>query len=94
VNAPRYQPFTNVAVAVAAHGAQFVEIADNSAITISVLAFSWSGEGESAQLLYSFPVLTHPGWQRSLLPCDVGSLDRVLSQLSEKGMTIEHIYDY
>jgi len=94
LNAPRYQPFTNAAIAVVTHGAHFVEIAGNSVITISVLTPSWSGEGQSAQLLYSFPMLTRPGWQRLLLRCDVGSLDRVLRQLSEKGMTIEHIYDY
>ena len=94
LDAPRYQPFTSSAIALSVRDAHFVEIAGNSSIVISVLAPSWSGEGQSAQLLYSFRMLTRPGWQRLMLRCDVGSLDRVLSQLSKKGMTIEHIYDY
>lgn len=94
LEAPRYQPFTNVALALAGRGARFVEIAGNSSITISVVASSWSGESQSAQRLYSLRMLTRLGLHRVMLRCEVGSLDRALNDLSAKGMTVEHIYDY
>jgi len=100
VVAPRYQPFTSIALALAQHGGHFVEIAGNSSITISVLApQAWRGEVQTgqaplAQRLFSLPLLTHPGWQRVLLRCDVSSLDRALNAFASDGLTVEHIYDY
>jgi hypothetical protein len=100
VVAPRYQPFTSVALALAQHGGHFVEIAGNSSITISVLApQSWGGEiraagGPVAQRLFSLPLLTRPGWQRVVLRCDVLALDRALNALASDGVMVEHVYDY
>jgi hypothetical protein len=59
-----------------------------------VLAPSWTADSESVQRLYSFRMRTRPGWQRVTIRCDVGRLDRLLQELSSKGLTIEHIYDY
>jgi len=94
VDAPRYQPFTDAAMAFVRSGAHFVEIAGNSSITISMLVpESWTGAGLPATRLFSMPVLTHPGMQRVTLRCDVDSLARVLTHPPEKA-SVEHVYDY
>lgn len=95
VEAPRYQPFTNVAVALTQRGARFVEIAGNSSITISVLERQpWSSRDLPADRLFSQPLLTRSGWERTVLRCDVRSLDRVIGALLAEPIVIEHIYDY
>jgi hypothetical protein len=94
LDAPRYQPFTDVAAALATSGGHFVEISGNSSIAVSLLAPSWSAEIQSPPRLYSMPMLTRPGWQRVTIRCDVTSLDGVLNNLPTKSVAIEHIYDY
>jgi len=95
VDIPRYQEFTDVASALAQRGVQFVDIAGNSQILVSVLAQpSWRSSYLDARLLFSSPVLTRPGTQRVVLGCDVRSLHSVLNRLRSDGVSIEHIYDY
>jgi hypothetical protein len=95
VDAPRYQPFTPVAVQLARQNVTFLEIAGNSSVTLSVLAVQASGNHHySAQLLFSAPVLTRPGWQRQVFRCDVSSLSDFLNQTQNDSLVIEHIYDY
>jgi len=95
VNIPRYQEFTGTAAALAEQGVQFVEIAGNSQILVSVLApQSWHYNGPDAQHLFSAPILTDPKMQRIILLCDVPALSPVLNELRSGGVTVEHIYDY
>jgi hypothetical protein len=95
IDAPRYQPFTAVALGLSRQGTHFEEIDGNGSITVSVLAQrSWVVENQFAQSLFSQPVLTQPGWQRVILRCDVAFLDRALLTLLGEGVTVEHIYDY
>lgn len=91
----RYQEFTTVALALAERNVQFVEIAGNSHIIVSVLApQSWQYGQSDAQQLFSTPVLTHPELKRVVIGCDVTSLDAMLNTLRAGGVTVEHIYDY
>ena len=95
IDAPRYQPFTAVALGLSRQGTHFEEIDGNGSITVSVLAQRSSVvENQFAQSLFSQPVLTQPGWQRVILRCDVAFLDRALLTLFGQGVTVEHIYDY
>jgi hypothetical protein len=95
IDAPRYQAFTDVAMALTRKGAHFVEIDGNSSITISVLApQTWDGQNQFAQRLFAQPMLTHPGWERVVLRCDVPWLDRGLSMMVADGVIVEHLYDY
>jgi hypothetical protein len=72
IDAPRYQPFTAVALGLSRQGTHFEEIDGNGSITVSVLSQrSWVVENQFAQSLFSQPVLTQPGWQRVILRCDV-----------------------
>jgi hypothetical protein len=100
IEAPRYQPFTDVALSLTLQGTHFVEIAGNSSITISTLApDSTSEEIQMAQPLFSLPLLTRPGWRRIVLRCDVPELgsalrDLIWSRETAKGVEVEHVYDY
>jgi len=97
VDIPRYQEFTGIAEALAARNVEFVEIAGNSQITLSVLATSgWKYDGSNARLLFDSPILTEPGRERAVLGCDVSSLSGVLTTLAAEkaSVTVEHVYDY
>ena len=92
---PRYQEFTSTTSTLAEGGIQFVEIAGNSQIIVSVLApQSWHYDGPDAQQLFSVPILTDPKIQRVVMRCDVPFLSSLLEALRTDGATIEHIYDY
>jgi hypothetical protein len=95
VNIPRYQEFTAVASALSAQGVQFVEIAGNTQMSLSVIApVSWHYSHPGAVTLFSFPVLINPAFHRVILACDVSSLNSVLSSFNSDKVALEHIYDY
>ena len=95
VSIPRYQEFTSVATTFADGGVQFVEIAGNSQITLSVLVpQSWRPRDLQATELFSSPILTHMEQKRVVIGCDVSSLQAVLVSLRAGGVSVEHIYDY
>lgn len=95
VDVPRYQEFTALATTLAEGGAQFVEIAGNSQIILSVVApQSWSPKEPGTTELFSSPLLTHPDQKRAIIGCDVSSLNAVFSSVRADGIAVEHIYDY
>jgi hypothetical protein len=95
VDVPRYQEFTSTAEALAERKVQFVNIAGNSHITLSVLADSaWRYDQPDAKVLFSAPSLTHLGLKRAVIGCDVSSLGGVLNTLAAKNVIVEHVYDY
>lgn len=93
VDAPRYHPFTPLAIQLSQQNAQFIEIAGNSSITLSVLTTQPSSN-DPAQKLFAMPVLTRPGWVRQIVRCNVGSLAAFLNKAPKGGIVVEHIYDY
>lgn len=95
VSVPRYAPFTDHAVALARHGATFVEIAGNrTVILVSVLARNWEPPSAMGEVLFTQPILTQPDQSRWVLVVPVTSLSRTLADLSSASVDIEHIYDY
>jgi hypothetical protein len=95
VEAPRYQEFTSVALTFEARDVQFVEIAGNSRILISLLTpQSWHYQGPDARPLFSLPILTRPEMKRMVLGCDVATLNVMLHSLTAAGISVEHVYDY
>jgi hypothetical protein len=95
VDIPRYQEFTSIASELARRKINFVEIADNSQITLSVLASpAWRYDHPDAHVLFSTPILTHSELDRFVIGCDVSSLSSVLSALASDPVTIDHLYDY
>jgi len=95
VDIPRYQEFTSIAGELARRNVNFVEIARNSHITLSVLApREWRYGHGAAQALFSAPILTQAGQKRVFLGCDVAALSSVLNYLRADGVVIEHVYDF
>jgi hypothetical protein len=92
---PRYQEFTAVASTLSGQGVQFVEIAGNSLILISVVEpQDWHLTDADARPLFSTPILTDPKRQRIVMLCNVPTLSRVLNAVAGSRATVEHVYDY
>lgn len=95
VEIPRYQEFTDNAVAFAQREVHFVEIAGNTQISLSVIApADWRYSHSSAVQLFAAPVPIRPGFNRVVLACDVAALNSTLADLRSENVSLEHIYDY
>jgi hypothetical protein len=92
---PRYEPFTQLVPALAAEGVQFVEIAGNDAIMLTVLApGDWVYDLNEGEFLFALPILTQPGRTRVAVKAPVMSLHAVLAAFERQGVVLEHLYDY
>lgn len=92
---PRYEAFTHHAVALAAKGTRFREIAGNrGVILVSALVPRSSPPPSSARVLFGQEVLTDPSQERLALVVPVGSLDAALRELATPPRRLEHVFDY
>ncbi|HEY2517264.1 MAG TPA: hypothetical protein VGI39_40605 [Polyangiaceae bacterium] len=95
---PRYQAFTDTAIALAREGVRFRRIAGNDgAIALTVIAPSgWHvPAGASYRELFAQPVLTVPGRERVMVVTRVPELADTLGGLAgSPGVTVEHVFDY
>ena len=94
---PRYQEFTALAIKLAKKDVHFVRIAGNDEIMLTaVVPKSWNYDlpPEDGSLLFTENFLTQPDVKRIAMECPVRSLHSVLNNLAERGIKIEHIYDY
>nr|WP_152825781.1 hypothetical protein [Fertoeibacter niger] len=89
VETPRYRAFTELAVLLAAEGADFVEIAGNDDIMLSVIADAPLYAGA----LLSLPRQGHSG-TRHLLVVKVAGLADALRGLADGAARLEHVHDY
>lgn len=96
ITLPRYQEFTNEAVLLAKHGAQFQEIAGNRGpILLSLIApTAWVPPVPPQDILFTQSIPTEAGKKRVVLTVQVGALGRLLRSIDEQPLSIEHIYDY
>lgn len=88
IETPRYRALTHILAAMAADGAEFVEIAGNDDIL-----FTATGPAAAPDALHSFP---RQGYDdtRSLVLLPVSDLASRLRALSSGPLTLEHIHDY
>lgn len=92
---PRYQDFMAPAMALAACGADFKEIAGNrSVILVSTLGPLGQAQPSNTEVMIRQPIITQPGKEREVLVIPVAKLATVLRGLSAQGLTLEHIFDY
>jgi hypothetical protein len=97
VSIPRYQEFTDLAVAMAKRDVHFAQIAGNDEIMLTVVApKNWTFDlpANEATLLFTENILTQPNLKRLAFECPARSLHSVLNHLAAAGPKIEHIYDY
>ena len=92
---PRYEAFTKIVPKLTGAGMQFVEIAGNDEILITVIApQDWNYNLPEGEFLFAMPILTQPPLKRVAINVPVTSLHRVLAALESTGVEIEHVYDY
>ncbi len=93
---PRYQAFTDYALALAHRGARVIEVAGNRGpILVSLIVpTAWSPDVSLGSVLFVQPVLTRPGRSRVVLTTPVSSLTALLRAAQGAGVTVEHVYDY
>lgn len=87
IEAPRYRVFTRLADAIATAGGDFVEIAGNDDILLTVISDSPAMAGA----IHSFPRQGNPGF-RHLVLVPVSGLSAALRGLPDGAL--EHIHDY
>ncbi len=95
VSLPRYQPFTEQAIALSKCGATFDEIAGNRSTILVSLLVPISREVETrAPILIRQPIITRPGFERRVLQTQVPHLANTLRAHVDAGDDIEHVFDY
>jgi hypothetical protein len=92
---PRYQEFTAVSEWLAERDVQYVEIAGNDEILVSVLApIGWNYDLPIGTVAFESPLAASPDRKRVALSVSVGDLTRLITQLKAHGVALEHVYDY
>ncbi len=74
---------------------RFVQIAGNEQVAITAVVPQTAGfEMPGSELLFSMGLLTAPGTQRVELRAPVASLHTVLNAFADRGLKVEHVYDF
>jgi hypothetical protein len=95
ISLPHEEKFRGSVLDLVANGVSFCEIAGNRTILITVIGpTSWRYDLTSGREVLSNPVLTAPGQSRIGIAVPVQSLHRVIGELQQRQLTIEHIFDY
>lgn len=94
VSLPRYEAFTQLVPRLARRGVEFVQIAGNERILVTVLAPTAAAGDIDGSLVTTMPILTVPGEQRVAFEVPVASLSQVLRSLADGELRLEHVYDY
>ena len=93
---PRYDKFYPAMMDLAKQGYSFKEVAgNNSAILLTVLVSSAKkNQFENAQTVFIQPVSSGSTMKRIALAIPVTELNKLLLQLNNEGIRIEHVFDY
>jgi hypothetical protein len=92
---PRYQAFTDAALALARQGASFREIAGNDGlILVSLVVPRASPDEPGVALMLRQDVVSRPGFERRVLQVPVPRLAELLARHEAAGDRIEHVFDY
>ncbi|MGE3831121.1 MAG: hypothetical protein AB7F76_09025 [Parvibaculaceae bacterium] len=95
VTLPRYQPFTEIVGKLADTNAEFLEIAGNDEILVSVAADDgWTAPPEAGTVLLEVSNLSGGGGKRVALSVPVTGLMAAIRAIRQSGARFEHIYDY
>ena len=95
VTMPRYEAFTQTALALRAQGVRFVNIAGNDEILVTAIGPGGRATDIApARVAARTPLATDPARVRLALRVPVASLHDVIARLTAEGMAIEHLYDY
>jgi hypothetical protein len=92
---PRYEAFTNRTRLMLQQGVQFISIAGNDEILMTVLAPSgWSVPDPAATVILDERLLTNVTTRRIAMKVPVAALHVVVPKIEASGARLEHLYDY
>jgi len=91
----RWKEFSEVVPALAYAGVDFIEIAGNDDIAVSLIEPSGSSwQPNAGERLFTSRVVTAPERSRAVWFVPVTELAGFLRQARQAGLTFEHLYDY
>ncbi len=93
IETPRYEAYTAIVAELSAQGGDFVEIAGNTSVLVTVLAPRAVPDIAGAHEIFSTNLQTRPGWRRVGLDVAVPHLAALVRDLPP-GFVFEHVYDY
>lgn len=93
---PRYDKFNPAICALAKAGCSFKEIAGNtSAILVTILVpAGYDASFQNTQTVFTQPVASNPSVKRVAIATPVHNLNKLLVQLANGNVNIEHVFDY
>lgn len=95
ITLPHYQGFTDTAPTLARTGLQFLDIAGNDEILMSVIApRAWKYDISKANVLFKMDLMTTGESERLVIQMPVRSLCDSLRTLETESVRIEHLFDY
>jgi FAD/FMN-containing dehydrogenase len=94
IKIPRWGMFTEEVLKMAESEVNIIEIAGNDEIVISVLATKNSTLPSNAELLYRSSVVTTPEQERQVYLLPVNQLLPFVRTAKNKGIQVEHVFDY
>jgi hypothetical protein len=94
IETQRYQEFTDIVGALAFVGVDFVEIAGNTNILVTIVAPSGSPDPALGRRLFSVPIQARPGKVRIGTDVRVDRLGDFVRALPGAKLELEHVYDY
>lgn len=93
IETPRYRDFTHILRRLALGGTEFVEIAGNDGVFVTLLLPPDAPELSALPLIIA-PVAARPKWRREGQLVKIEDLAALVRQLSSFGGELEHVYDY
>ncbi len=95
ITLPHYQGFTDTAPLLAAAGADFIDVAGNDEILLTLTApVAWQYDLSAGRTLFTMPVLDDPTQKRVAIQAPVKSLGSILREAGAKNLRVEHLFDY
>ena len=73
----------------------FVQIAGNDEILVTAIApRNWAYALTAGEVAFSTELATGPDWKRIAIAAPARDLHKVMNELKNGGIRIEHVYDY
>jgi hypothetical protein len=95
ITVPHYQGFTDTVPVLAQQGVEFVEIAGNDEILLTIVApADWTYDLAGGHPLFTMELLSGTDSKRVAIQAPVKSLGALLREVEAKHLKVEHLYDY
>ncbi len=95
ITVPHYQGFTETVPLLARQGVQFVEIAGNDEILLTIVTPSdWTYDLADGRPLFTMELLSGVASKRVAIQAPVKSLGALLREIEAQKLNVEHLYDY